>query len=107
MYYRHLHGRLAQSVTFEERKASWDNYVELFETVLASIEKTTELPAQWVWDMLDEFIYQFQTFTSNRNKAVKAQTVEAIAYLKENPEMWSTVTVYSLLHRLVEASKVR
>jgi translation initiation factor 3 subunit L len=115
MYYRHLYSRLVQQVTLEDRKESWDNYVALLEAVLKSMgsKAEKELPMQWVWDILDEFIYQYQTFTSFRNKAVKANADASgdvkspIEFIKENPDMWATGKVYRILHSLVESSKVR
>jgi hypothetical protein len=26
------------------------------------------IPVYWIWDLLDEFIYQFQTFSQERSK---------------------------------------
>jgi translation initiation factor 3 subunit L len=45
--------------TLEQRFESFRNYVKLFNAIL-SAEKPLELelPIQWLWDIIDEFIYQ-------------------------------------------------
>jgi len=66
---RHVYARC--TLDSDIRKNSWDNYMDLFETILRekdSKRNAVELPAKWVWDMLDEFIYQFQNFCYFRNK---------------------------------------
>lgn len=41
-----------------------------------------QLPEQWLWDIIDEFIYQFQVFCSWRSK-VKSKTDDEITMLGE------------------------
>lgn len=41
-----------------------------------------ELPEQWLWDIVDEFIYQFQVFCTWRSK-VKSKTEDEITMLAE------------------------
>ena len=45
--------------SLEQRFESYRNYVKLFNAIL-SAEKPLELelPIQWLWDIIDEFIYQ-------------------------------------------------
>ena len=45
-----------------------------------------ELPEQWLWDIIDEFIYQFQSFCVWRSK-VKSKTDEEIALLAEGSQV--------------------
>jgi translation initiation factor 3 subunit L len=106
MYYRHIYSRLQPS--FEERNGSWENYTALTEFILGDMrgDCKTDLPAQWVWDFLDEFVYQFQTFTMFRNKQIKANNEDMIEQMKANMSMWNSVKVYSLLHNLVKESGV-
>ena len=47
-----------------------------------------ELPEQWLWDILDEFIYQFQSFSVWRSK-VKNKTEEEIILLAEGSQVSS------------------
>src|SRR4051812_45152491 len=78
------------------------NYVDLFNRLLAmdTAHPAFELPLSWLWDILDEFIYQFQTFHLFRNK-VSQLTQEEVEMLKENEHMWSAQTVVQYLHALV------
>lgn len=41
-----------------------------------------ELPEQWLWDIIDEFIYQFQVFCSWRSK-VKSKTDDELLMLTD------------------------
>lgn len=41
-----------------------------------------ELPEQWLWDIIDEFIYQYQVFCTWRSK-VKSKTDEELLMLAE------------------------
>ena len=42
-----------------------------------------ELPNQWLWDIIDEFIYQFQSFCNYRNR-LRTKSEEEIALLRDN-----------------------
>lgn len=45
-----------------------------------------QLPNQWLWDMVDEFVYQFQSFCQYRAK-MKNKTEAEIALLQQNEEV--------------------
>ena len=47
---------------------------------------TLQLPDQWLWDILDEFIYQFQSFSVWRSK-VKSRTEEELSLLIEGSQV--------------------
>lgn len=69
MYYRHIYASIQGGPTLEQRFESYRNYVQLFNAIL-SAEKPLELelPIQWLWDIIDEFIYQVKillTFHDN------------------------------------------
>lgn len=63
MYYRHLYARCTPDL--RQRCDSWKNYCELFGLLLQS-KVNMQLPNPWLWDMIDEFIYQFQSFCQYR-----------------------------------------
>jgi translation initiation factor 3 subunit L len=86
LYYRHVYSRLQPNL--DDRFHSYENSCELFnyllsmripETQSALCPKsvlpdsdgpvTLELPEQWLWDIVDEFIYQYQSFSVWRSKA--------------------------------------
>jgi len=61
------------------------------------------LPHQWIWDMLDEFVYHFQTFHQYR---LRLRTPEEIAFLKANPTLWDLQVVTKVLTDLIEKSSI-
>ena len=63
MYFRHLHAKVPPSV--EDRMGSWDNYCQLFQIILEA-PINMQLPNGWLWDMIDEFCYQFYNFNTAR-----------------------------------------
>lgn len=110
LYYRHIYSKF--SPTYENRKGSWDNYSKLLQLFIEDFDKpdddrSIELPNQWLWDILDEFIYHFQTFCTYRNKIAKMQRDTDMLTIKSNPEVFDTTKVLCYLHRLMEASQIR
>ena len=52
--------------TIEQRFESYYNYCKLFNYILsADTPVNLELPNQWLWEIIDEFIYQFQVKNSS------------------------------------------
>ena len=78
--FRHAHARLP-GLTLAHRADSWDNYCSLFGLVL-QVGVTMVLPNQWLWDMVDEFVSQFQRFCQYRAK-LEDKTEEEINLLKQ------------------------
>jgi translation initiation factor 3 subunit L len=64
-----------------------------------------DLPNQWLWDMIDEFIYQFQSFCQYRSK-LKGKSTEQLTNLKNNPQVWNVSTVINYLQSLVTKSGI-
>lgn len=52
-----------------------------------------ELPNQWIWDIIDEFVWQFGSYSGWRSK-VNDKTEEEIQVLAEQPHV--SFTIYSL-----------
>ena len=50
---------------------------------------TLELPEQWLWDIVDEFIYQYQSFSVWRSKAA-SKTEEELASLGDGGQVGPT-----------------
>lgn len=95
MYYRHLHGlRQSDIITLEHRRESWRNYVRLFE-VLQTQNTKMNLPNVWLWDMIDEFLYQFGLYTSIKG-LVSERTTSEIEFLKANQDVWDPAKVQHL-----------
>lgn len=102
LYFRHIYSRL--NPTLEQRIASWKNYCDLFNFLLNGTPTLDlELPTQWLWDIVDEFIYQFQSFCQYRSK-LKSLKVEELNTLKNNPQVWNVVSVIHFLQQFVSKS---
>ncbi|XP_047943234.1 eukaryotic translation initiation factor 3 subunit L-like [Salvia hispanica] len=102
MWFRHLYARL--SPTLKQRIDSWDNYCNLFQVVLHGVVNM-QLPNQWLWDMVDEFVYQFQSFCQYRAK-MKSKTEQEIALLRQYDQAWNVYGVLNYLQALVEKSSI-
>jgi translation initiation factor 3 subunit L len=79
LYYRHLYAKTMPDL--RQRCESWDNYCDLFGVILHGSVNMV-LPNNWLWDMVDEFIYQFQSFCQYRGK-VSQKSFEEIELLKK------------------------
>ncbi|KAI3904045.1 hypothetical protein MKX01_039979, partial [Papaver californicum] len=92
MWFRHLYARL--SPTLKQRIDSWDNYCSLFQAVLHGVVNT-QLPRQWLWDMVDEFVNQFQSFCQYIAK-MKNKTEQEITLLKQFDQSWNSKIIQIL-----------
>jgi translation initiation factor 3 subunit L len=82
---------------------SWSNYCKLFEFILSTPNCDMMLTVQWVNDIIQEFVYQFQGFCQYRCQ-VAARSAEDISYLKANRSVWTLPAVLKILQGLVRAS---
>lgn len=64
-----------------------------------------ELPDQWLWELVDEFVYQFQSFTQLKFRSRKAQ--EDIVMLASNGEVWNILLVLNVLHSFINKSNIK
>lgn len=95
--------------TLETKFASYDNYCSLFHFILNSDGPVDlEVPSYyWAWDVIDEFIYQFNSFCSYRQKvALKAENEEEIQLLRDNPNTWGCYSVLNVLYSLIQRSQI-
>jgi len=97
LYFRHIYARL--SPTLQHRFESWDNYSNLFNYFLKG-DSNVSLPLVWIWDIVDEFIYQFQSYSQFLGKS-KSKTPEERQLLKANPKVWDVAAVFKTLSQLV------
>jgi translation initiation factor 3 subunit L len=77
-----------------------------------------ELPNQWLWDIIDEFIYQFQSFchyraklhppTSSPSSASSHHTSSAvdISLVQSRPDVWNVLNVLNVLYSLIQKSHI-
>ncbi|KAA8590062.1 hypothetical protein FQN60_013996 [Etheostoma spectabile] len=100
LYYRHIYAKVSGGPTLDQRFESYYNYCNLFNYILnADGPAPLELPNQWLWDIIDEFIYQFQSFSQYRCKTAK-KSEEEIEFLRNNPKIWNVHSVLNVLHSL-------
>jgi len=104
LYFRHIY---ASGVpTLDQRRESWENYRELFGIILTS-NLNMLLPNGWLWDMIDEFVYQFQSYLQFKGKLM-GKTAEEIQALKNaDTGMWDASSVIRMLQQLVASSGIR
>lgn len=104
LYYRHIYAKCQPNL--DNRFESYYNYCHLFNYILSADKPVPlELPNQWLWDIIDEFIYQFQSFSIFRNRANKISEFE-VAELRNNPKVWNVHSVLNVLHSLVDKSNI-
>ncbi|XP_015521936.1 eukaryotic translation initiation factor 3 subunit L [Neodiprion pinetum] len=107
LYYRHIYARIPGGPTLEQRFGSFFNYCDLFNYILsAETPVPLELPDQWLWELIDEFVYQFQCFAQYRARLLK-KTPEEIENLNAHNNIWSVLCILNVLHSLVDKSKIK
>eukprot|EP01064_Diplonema_japonicum_P012083 TRINITY_DN1955_c1_g3_i2.p1 TRINITY_DN1955_c1_g3~~TRINITY_DN1955_c1_g3_i2.p1 ORF type:complete len:566 (+),score=92.49 TRINITY_DN1955_c1_g3_i2:73-1698(+) len=119
LLYRELHVRHIYStkkpeeIRIEDRVDAWKNYIALFDLVLDGGEQAGfDLPNGWLYDMIDEFVYQLQVYCRYRaerrtNKSSpSAEEAEKLRDIQNHPDIWEPVTVIRYLQRLVDNSDV-
>eukprot|EP00560_Eucampia_antarctica_P005962 CAMPEP_0197824192 /NCGR_PEP_ID=MMETSP1437-20131217/1487_1 /TAXON_ID=49252 ORGANISM="Eucampia antarctica, Strain CCMP1452" /NCGR_SAMPLE_ID=MMETSP1437 /ASSEMBLY_ACC=CAM_ASM_001096 /LENGTH=550 /DNA_ID=CAMNT_0043423735 /DNA_START=74 /DNA_END=1726 /DNA_ORIENTATION=+ len=117
--HRHLHSVSRPQV--QDRIDGWHVYRNLFDLILASSEDASRKPfyllPEWCFDILHEFVYQFQGFCqfrtsnyanackhkekSNASKELPNHLKDALDVLGQNRDAWAVETVLFYLHRLV------
>jgi translation initiation factor 3 subunit L len=118
---RHVYSRLSPNIY--DRFHSYENSCELFNYLLSQFfsfiypKQLThiadsdgpvklELPDQWLWDIIDEFIYQFRSFSHYRSH-VKTKTDEELSVLSsDGGQVWSCYSVLNVLYSFVQKSNI-
>ena len=61
----------------------------------------------WAWDVIDEFIYQFESFCRYRNRVARHNPNDDEAHLlRENPNTWGCYSVLNVLYSLIQRSQI-
>lgn len=121
----HRHWHAVSRPTLRDRMEGWNVYRELFEEILDTEPSFYLLPV-WVFEILHEFLYQFQGFcqirtavyssarkygllstdgTINMDGKVSdkhANLAENLNILQSNTDAWEVEAVFGYLHRLIE-----
>ena len=98
---------LEYQASLETKFASYDNYCSLFHYILNSEGPVDiEQPSYyWAWDVIDEFIYQFESFCRYRNRVARTNPGdEEAGILRENPNTWGCYSVLNVLYSLIQRS---
>jgi len=106
LYFRHIYARVQGGPSIEQRFESYQNYCDLFNYILSTETPVVlELPNQWLWEIVDEFIYQFQSFQQFRGKLQKKSEGE-MRILRQNPRTWDALQVLNVLHSMLDKSNI-
>ncbi|WPH02840.1 Hypothetical protein R9X50_00570800 [Acrodontium crateriforme] len=103
---------LEYQATLETKIQSYDSYCNLFHYILNSEGPVDiEVPSYfWAWDVIDEFIYQFNSFCSYRQKLALTQSTSGnegdLVVLRENPNTWGCYSVLNVLYSLIQRSQI-
>lgn len=107
LYFRHIYARIQGGPTLEQRFNSFYNYCDLFNYIIGKNEPAPlELPDLWLWEIVDEFIYQFQSFGHYRARLQK-KTKDELQKLYEDNKVWNVLCVLNVLHSLVDKSNIK
>jgi len=102
MYYRHLYASTQPKL--QQRCDSWENYCNLFRVILHG-NVNMQLPNEWLWDMIDEFIYQFQSWCQYRGKPSR-MNAEELEVMKTCDQVWNVLDVMNYMQAMVDKSGI-
>lgn len=100
--YRHIFARLP-SAQNEVRVKTWENYIEIFRTVE---KEDIPLPVLWIWDIMDEFIYQFQTSCVWRAKIKGDEPLYQELIASSHGDFWNLEKINEILKDLITKSQI-
>ena len=135
LYYRHIFSKFPEkNLVAQDRQESFANYQLIFDQLMKDMSQLhapqsglderrsllKSLPVSYIWDLLDEYLFQAQNFSQFKAKTVakKAKSVgsegaelEAAVeadfnLLKENPQLYHSQEVFQLLQKLISYSGV-
>lgn len=110
LYFRDMYTRMSRP-SLENRFNSYMNYQELFSEILNQNNNkpiNLQLPNLWLWDIVDEFVYQFQAFClykANPSKR-KPEEDEYLNEIEQSQNAWNIYPVLNILYSLLEKSQI-
>lgn len=103
IYYRHMFaGKLTPGP--DAKAESWRTYCAIFDGILDGSLELEALPSQWLFDIVGEFVYQYQSFCQYRAKV--ASKAPAAADSDAASDIWTTTKVLGYLNAIVRYSKI-
>lgn len=107
LYYRHIYAHVQGGPSLAQRFDSYATYCELFNYIINASEPVPlDLPDIWLWELIDEFVYQYQSFSQFRASPLK-RTPEELEALNQNNQVWNVLCVLNVLCSLVEKSNIK
>uniref|UniRef100_A0A7E4VY36 Eukaryotic translation initiation factor 3 subunit L n=1 Tax=Panagrellus redivivus TaxID=6233 RepID=A0A7E4VY36_PANRE len=111
LYYRDVYTRMGRGPTLAFRYESYMNYQELFSEILTqhnSAPINLKLPEVWLWEIINEFVYQFQAFClykANPGKRTPEES-EDLVEIESNQNAWNIYPVLNILYSLLDKSQI-
>uniref|UniRef100_A0A1B6CE95 Eukaryotic translation initiation factor 3 subunit L n=1 Tax=Clastoptera arizonana TaxID=38151 RepID=A0A1B6CE95_9HEMI len=110
LYHRHIYARLS-NISPKIRSESFGTYCDLFNHILSAEQPVAlELPDQWLWEIVDEFVYQYQSYYQYRVRVTQNFPVEHAEQLQTlacNPRVWNVLWVFNAFHSLIDKSNIK
>ena len=98
-----VHMHTIHKATAAVRVEAFNHYLEMFDFILQwGNEMPYQLPLEWLYEIISEFVYQFQSFWTDRHNA--PGDAEVIA---ANPDAWNPGQVLYLLSELQTCSVIK
>ena len=101
LYYRQIHNSTTQP-TLNQRIKSFENYQVFFRYLLegeAYLKLT--LPDQWLWELMEEFVNQYESFSDYRSN-FKNKTKSELEILRTYNHVWDSLYVLKTLYMLMD-----
>lgn len=105
--YQLHYARSHQNQWFKVVSRSWDFHGDAFKTFVSS-EARVDLPNAWIWDVVDEFVYQLGQSRNFRRKTDPAQQQQQQPQ-QPQPQVagWSVLESIARLEEVVEKSNIK
>ncbi|KFD53758.1 hypothetical protein M514_05264, partial [Trichuris suis] len=107
LYYRFIYAKSYRATSLKYRVASYYNYMTFFDTILAAEEPLQlTLPDQWLWDIVDEFVYQFHAFCQYKENINSHDDGDIEELKKCDNQVWNFYNVVDVLYALAEKASI-
>ena len=97
LYFRHFHWRNPQDVTIYTRFDSWVAYSQVFKALLDA-DSDVVLPIEWIYDIIDEYVFQFQAFSTYKTESEKLTDQEK--QLLKDDQKWNAAETTKILYHV-------
>jgi len=101
---RHLHAVSRSRPSCRDRLAGWEVYTTLFDVLLSEGSDGLLIIPEWAFDIMHEFVYQFQGFCQYRTSSSDKRKEEDWELLRQNQDAWTVSKVMFYLHSFMEAA---